>query len=135
MHPARQRCRPARAVPALARQEIWAFLIVYNALCDLAAQVAALEGVDPDEISFVAVLRHTRTSLAADTCCCRRCGHRPSDTHQAMNALLSDIAAHPRNRIDRNRVGPRTAKQRLTQRGTTAIYSVEITLSNLPISA
>jgi IS4 transposase len=36
--------------PELARQEIWAFLIVYNALCDLAAHVAALEGIDPDEI-------------------------------------------------------------------------------------
>jgi hypothetical protein len=64
--------------PQLARQEIWAFLIVYNTLCDLAAQVTALEGIDPDEISFVAVLRLTRVRLDTDTPC-RHCGHRPSD--------------------------------------------------------
>jgi hypothetical protein len=119
--------------PDLARQEIWALLIVYNALCDLAAQVAALQGIDPDEVSFVAVLRHTRTRLAADVCC-RACGHRPAAT-QSMETLIGDVAAHPRNRIGRNRVGPRTTLQRQTQRGTTASYTIEITTSNLPIAA
>ncbi|WP_326638956.1 hypothetical protein OG884_31625 [Streptosporangium sp. NBC_01755] len=34
-----------------------------------------------------------------------------------MNDLLGDLAAHPRNRIDRGRIGPRTVKQHQTQRG------------------
>src|SRR6266498_2185760 len=63
--------------PALARQEVWGLLVVYNALCDLATRAAVGLGVDPDEISFVAVLRRTRTQIDADT------------------ALTVAIAAHP----------------------------------------
>jgi hypothetical protein len=51
--------------PALARQEIWSLLIVYNALCNLATRTAVSLGIDPDEISFTAVLRLTRTHLGA----------------------------------------------------------------------
>ncbi|MGI5485425.1 hypothetical protein [Microtetraspora malaysiensis] len=117
--------------PELARQEIWALLTVYNALCDLAAQVAALEDIDPRQISFVAVLRHTRTRLAGDIRCAG-CGHRSSDATHALNALLRDIIAHPRNRIGRNRTGPRTAAQRRTQRSSIASYSINAVESNLP---
>lgn len=120
----------------LVRQEIWAFLIVYNALCDLAAQVAALEGTDPDEISFVAVLRLTRAHLQADTGC-RHCGHRPSDSDldNPLTALTSDIAAHPRNRTGRSRTSPRTARERRTEHTHKAIYTITITESNLPKAA
>jgi hypothetical protein len=45
--------------PELARQEIWGLLIVYNALCDLATRAAVSVGVDPDAISFTAVLTLT----------------------------------------------------------------------------
>jgi hypothetical protein len=116
--------------PELARQEIWAFLIVYNALCDLAAGVAALEGIDPDEIAFVAVLRITRASLVADTPC-RNCGHRPSDTGDPISALTSDVAAHPRNRTGRSRTSPRTAAERRTGHTREAVYTINITESNL----
>jgi hypothetical protein len=117
--------------PELARQEIWAFLIVYNALCDLAAQVAALEGIDPDEIAFVAVLRITRARLDADTPC-RNCGHRPSDTGDPLAALTSGIAAHPRKRTGRSRTSPRTAQERRTGHTREAVYTITITESNLP---
>jgi hypothetical protein len=117
--------------PELARQEIWAFLIVYNALCDLAASVAALESIDPDEIAFVAVLRITRASLDADAPC-RNCGHRPSDTSNPITALTSDIAAHPRNRTGRSRTSPRTAAERRTGHTREAVYTITITESNLP---
>jgi hypothetical protein len=117
--------------PELARQEIWAFLIVYNALCDLATQVAALEGVDPDEISFIAVLRITRARVDADTPC-RNCGHRPSDTADPITALTSAIAAHPRNRTSRGRTSPRTAEERRTGHTREAVYTITVTESNLP---
>jgi hypothetical protein len=117
--------------PELARQEIWAFLIVYNLLCDLAAHVAALEGIDPDEICFVAVLRLARSHLDADTPC-RNCGHRPSDQGNPLDALTSDIAAHPRNRTSRNRTSPRTARERRTGHTREAIYTITIAESNLP---
>lgn len=117
--------------PELARQEIWAFLIVYNALCDLAAQVAALEGIDPDEIAFVAVLRITRNRLNADTPC-HHCGHRPSDTGDPLAALTSSIAAHPRNRTGRSRTSPRTPDERRTSHTREAVYTITITKSNLP---
>lgn len=117
--------------PQLARQEIWAFLIVYNALCDLAAQVAALEGIDPDEISFVAVLRLTRSRLDSDTPC-RNCGHRPSDHGDPLNALIKGIATHPRNRTGRSRTSPRTAQERRTGHTREAVYTITIAESNLP---
>ena len=116
---------------ALIRQEIWAFLIVYNTLCDLAAQVAALEGIDPDEISFVAVLRPTRTHLQADRGC-HHCGHRPSDHGDPLDALTNGIAAHPRNRTSRSRTSPRTAQERRTDHTREAAYTITITESNLP---
>jgi hypothetical protein len=78
----------------LDRQEIWVLLIVYDALCGPATQVAALESIDPDEISFVAVLRLTRAHLQADSAC-RHCGHRPSDLGNPLTALTGDIAVHP----------------------------------------
>lgn len=120
--------------PELARQEIWAFLIVYNALCDLAAQVAALEGIDPDEIAFIAVLRMTRARLDADTPC-HHCGHRPSDQADPLAALTSSIATHPRNRTGRSRTSPRTTEERRTSHTREAIYTIIITESNLPKAA
>jgi hypothetical protein len=114
----------------LVRQEVWAFLIVYNALCDLAAQVAALQGIDPDEISFVAVLRVTRAHLDADAPC-RNCGHRPSNLSDPLDALTSGIAAHPRNRTGRSRTSPRTARERQTGHTSEAVYTITITKSNL----
>jgi hypothetical protein len=115
----------------LVRQEVWAFLIVYNALCDLAAQAAALEGIDPDEISFVAVLRLARAHLEADSGC-RHCGHRPSNLGNPLAALTGRIVGHPRNRTGRSRTSPRTAKERRTGHTHEAVYTITIAESNLP---
>jgi hypothetical protein len=117
--------------PDLARQEIWGLLVVYNALCDLAASTAAELGVDPDEISFVAVLRHTRAHLGTQTCRCR-CT-RPGEN--ATQALLTAITAHPRNRTGRQRTSPRTASQRRTERTRNVDYTIHIVTSNLPKAA
>jgi hypothetical protein len=114
--------------PALARQEIWGLLIVYNALCDLATRTAITLGVDPDQISFTAVLALTRTHLGADTSC-RNCGHRPTDP---VDTLINAIAAHPRNRTGRQRASPRIAKQRRTEHTRDVSYTITIVTSNLP---
>jgi hypothetical protein len=114
--------------PALARQEIWGLLIVYNALCDLATRTAVALHVDPDEISFTAVLRLTRAHLSADTGC-RDCGHRPDDP---IDTLVTAIAAHPRNRTGRQRTSPRTKKQRRTEHTRDVRYTITIVPSNLP---
>jgi hypothetical protein len=114
--------------PALARQEIWGLLIVYNALCDLATQTAITLGIDPDQLSFTAVLALTRTQLGADTSC-RNCGHRPADP---LDTLMTAIAAHPRNRTARQRASPRTAKQRRTEHTRDVSYTITIVTPNLP---
>ena len=114
--------------PALARQEIWGLLVVYNALCDLATRTAVSLGVDPDEISFTAVLRLTRTHLGAHTGC-HDCAHRPADP---IAPLITAIAAHPRNRTGRQRTSPRTKTQRRTEHTRDVSYTITIVTSNLP---
>jgi len=116
--------------PQLARQEIWALLTVYNAVCDLASAAAALEGIDPDEISFVAVLRivrdhHTTPRARA----CRHCGHQETIT---TPTLTSQITAATRNRTNRTRTSPRTPQERRTQHGSNATYTITIVTSTLP---
>ncbi len=119
--------------PELARQEIWGLLVAYNALCDLAVRAAVSLGVDPDEISFVAVLRLTRTHLSTGTYC-RHCT-KPSNDGDPTEALVSAIAAHPRNRTGRQRTSPRTARQRRTERTRDVTYTINIVPSNLPKAA
>ncbi|MBS2967074.1 IS4 family transposase [Actinocrinis puniceicyclus] len=114
--------------PALVRQEIWAFLAVYNTLCDLAAEAAALDRVDTEEISFIAVLRLTRAGIDADRPCVR-CGHREQHSREA---LTSAIARHPRNRVARRRTSPRTAAERRNGHTQKVHYTITIAESNLP---
>jgi Insertion element 4 transposase N-terminal/Transposase DDE domain len=116
--------------PDLARQEVWGFLVVYNALVDLAVRAAVSLGVDPDEISFVAVLRLAR---AYHTSGCAHCGH--CATVDPTDALVAAIAAHPRNRTGRQRTSPRTKAQRRTERTRNVTYTIDIVSSNLPIAA
>ena len=97
--------------PDLADQEIWGLLTVYNALAGLAAAAAVVLDVDPDEISFAAVLALTRSSATTDPGCVQ-CGHRPDNP---IDDLITAIAAQPRNRTTRQRTSPRTKAQRQTQ--------------------
>lgn len=112
--------------PDLAEQEIWALLTVYNALVDQAVSAAVDLGIDPDEISFTAVLHATRDHLIASAPC-RACGHRndPAD-------LQATITTAPRERRGRRRTGPRTKKQRETEHTRDVSYTITITESNLP---
>jgi hypothetical protein len=51
--------------PALARQEIWAYLAVYQAVRAVIARAAAGAGADPARLSFTAALRAIRAAQAA----------------------------------------------------------------------
>jgi hypothetical protein len=117
--------------PHLARQEIWGLLIVYNALVDLAVRAAVDLGVDPDRISFTAVLALTRGSMPTTATTCVHCGHRPTSSGRT-ESLVAAITAHPLGRAGRQRTSPRTAKQRRTERTRTVSYTIEIVASNLP---
>jgi hypothetical protein len=120
--------------PDLARQEIWGLLIVYNTLCDLATLTAAGLGVDPDQISFVAVLRHTRTHLTTQPRPCQ-CRTTTGTDIGSITGLTAAIAAHPRNRTGRQRTSPRTATQHRTERTRKVTYTINIITSNLPKTA
>lgn len=50
--------------PALARQELWAYLTVYQAIRVIVAWAAAGAGIDPDRISFTAALHAARRTIA-----------------------------------------------------------------------
>jgi hypothetical protein len=118
----------------LAQQEIWGLLTVYNALITLAVTTAVDLGIDPDEISFTVVLRATRDHLLAAanaTHGCPNCGHRSTPDPQD---LITAIAAGPRNRTDRHRTGPRTAKKRQTEHTHNVSYTINITETNLSIT-
>jgi len=49
--------------PDLARQELWAYLIIYQAIRAVIALAAASAGLNPDRISFTATLRAVRRTL------------------------------------------------------------------------
>jgi len=49
--------------PGLARQELWAYLVIYQAIRAVIALAAAGAGLDPDRISFTAALHAVRRTL------------------------------------------------------------------------
>jgi hypothetical protein len=49
--------------PTLARQELWAYLVIYQALRTLICHAAAADGLDPDRISFTATLHAARRTI------------------------------------------------------------------------
>jgi Insertion element 4 transposase N-terminal/Transposase DDE domain len=62
---------PGRALrgkdPALARQELWAYLATYQAIRLIIVRAAAGAGLDPDQISFTATLNAIQRTLHATT--------------------------------------------------------------------
>jgi hypothetical protein len=82
--------------PELARQELFALLTVYQALCALEAEAARQAGIDPDRISFTVTVRVARDHAAS---------HAIITPHslalarrQAIADLLSDILPRRRHR-------------------------------------
>lgn len=107
--------------PHLARQEIWAYLTTYNALCDLAAHAADLADIDPDQISFITVIRLTRHHTT----------HPPPDGN--TNPLTRKIIEQPRNRTNRQRPNTRTQTKHHKQTPTTTTdHTLTLLTPDLP---
>jgi Insertion element 4 transposase N-terminal/Transposase DDE domain len=51
--------------PDLARQELWAYLVIYQAIRAIIVRAAAGAGLDPDKISFTATLHAVRRTIPA----------------------------------------------------------------------
>jgi hypothetical protein len=84
-------------------QELYAYLITYQAIRTLIAQAAALEDVDPDRLSFTVALRAIRrwiTSTATAT---------TPILAAALAATLTEIGQDQHQR--RNRSSPRAVKR------------------------
>lgn len=108
--------------PDLACQELFAFLIVYQALCALRAEAAQTAGTDPDRVSFTVTVRVARDHAAG----------RGQGRHHAITDIIADLLPARRDRqCERVKKPPRntfTAKKRgETPPGTRATYTITIT--------
>ncbi len=88
--------------PDMVCQELFAFLVVYQALCALRVEAAAAAGLDPDRISFTVTIRTARATAstpAASLAQARR---------HAITDILSDLLPRRRDRhYPRTRKPPR----------------------------
>lgn len=71
--------------PELVRQETFAFLVVYQALCALRGRAARTAGCDPDRISFTVTVR-----LARDQAC-NQAAATPTGLAQACQQTVTDL--------------------------------------------
>ncbi len=82
--------------PELVRQELFAFLTVYQALCALKTQAARTAGIDPDRISFTATVRIARDH-ASNQISVTATGLSRARS-QAIHDILSDLLPPRRDR-------------------------------------
>ena len=100
--------------PGLARQELFALLTVYQALCALEAEAARQAGIDPDRISFTVTVRVARDHAASHTIITPR--SLDLARRQAIGDLLGDILPRRRNRqYERVRKQPKNNFQAMKQ--------------------
>jgi hypothetical protein len=71
--------------PELVRQEIFAFLVVYQTLCSLRLRAAQAAGADPDRISFTVTLRLTRDQVG------NQAAATPAALHEALEQTITDL--------------------------------------------
>ncbi|MET9468011.1 IS4 family transposase [Streptomyces sp. NPDC006544] len=76
--------------PDLVRQEVWAHLAVHHCLTRVIMCLADDNGIDPDRVSFVKVLKHTRRSVV------RQC----ADTPKKIKKFLAVLAAKVHRKLD-----------------------------------
>ncbi|MEU1407872.1 IS4 family transposase [Streptomyces sp. NPDC005728] len=76
--------------PDLVRQEVWAHLVVHHCLTRVIMSLADDNGIDPDRVSFVKVLKHTRRSVV------RQC----ADTPKKIKKFLAVLAAKVHRKLD-----------------------------------
>ena len=86
--------RPLRGKdPALARQELWATLAVYQAIRTLITLAAARNGTDPARLSFTAALHAARRTLPAAR------DHLPAALAQAEASILASPVPQRHGRV------------------------------------
>jgi hypothetical protein len=71
--------------PQLVRQEVFAFLVVYQALCSLRVRAAEAADTDPDRISFTVTLRLARDQVASQAAA------TPTALHDAVEHTITDL--------------------------------------------
>ena len=82
--------------PELVRQELFAFLTVYQALCALKAEAARTAGIDPDQISFTVTIRIARDHASNQVSLTAPGFSRARS--QAIRDILDDLLTRQRNR-------------------------------------
>jgi hypothetical protein len=82
--------------PELVRQELFAFLTVYQALCALKTEAARTAGIDPDRISFTVTIRIARDH-ASNQVHLTAPGFPRARSH-AIRDILDDLLPSQRNR-------------------------------------
>jgi Insertion element 4 transposase N-terminal/Transposase DDE domain len=90
--------------PQGVEQELWAYLITYQAMRGLLTDAAEQAGVDGDELSFTAVINVVRRKISA----------AGPDLPRARQAALEEIIAE-RNGPRRPRTSPRSVKRPVSQ--------------------
>jgi hypothetical protein len=88
--------------PTGVHQEIYAFLVLYQALCKLRAAAATTGEIDPDRISFTVTLRAARAQLTDQTT------HSPTARQQARRDTIEELLTE--------RLNPRRARHYPRQR-------------------
>jgi Insertion element 4 transposase N-terminal/Transposase DDE domain len=83
--------------PELVRQELYAFLAVYQALCSLRAEAATTAGLDPDRISFTVTVRIARTEVT------NQAAATPATLRHSRTQAIRDLLA--------DRLPPRRPRQ------------------------
>jgi hypothetical protein len=71
--------------PELVRQEMFAFLVVYQALCALRACAAQTAGIDPDRISFTITVRLARDQAS------HQAASSPASLRRACQQTITDL--------------------------------------------
>ena len=71
--------------PQLVRQEVFAFLVVYQALCSLRMHAAQAADTDPDRISFTVTLRLARDQVVSQAAV------TPAALHDAVRQTIADL--------------------------------------------
>jgi hypothetical protein len=96
---------PRGATPIRARQELWAALIVYQALRMLVCQAAMAQELDPSSISFTAA-RDAAGRMIATT---------PGSTASLLSGVCQDLCRQQITRHTGYRIFPRALKNTLTR--------------------
>jgi hypothetical protein len=119
--------------PELVRQELFAFLTIYQALCALRAESASAAGIDPDRVSFTVAIRVARDHAASQAGITTLALARA----RAIDDIVGDLLPRRRNRqCERVKKPPKNTfpskKRDQPQLPQKVKYKIKITRKELP---